>query len=69
MMKKKNIFLVATIMALFSICANGQNAKKYSKAGEEFIKSMKYDDAIEQFTNAIDLEPSNADFYYASEKL
>ena len=56
---------MATIMALVSVCAFGQNAKKYYKAGNEFIESMKYEDAILQFTSAISIEPSNPDYYYA----
>jgi len=56
---------MATMMALVSVCAFGQNAKKYYKAGSEFVESLKYDDAIAQFTSAIGLEPSNPDYYYA----
>ncbi len=29
---------------------------------------MKYEDAVAQFTNAIEIEPSNADYYYARGK-
>jgi tetratricopeptide (TPR) repeat protein len=60
---KKRMFFLAAIMALFSVCTFGQNAKKYYKAGVEFTESMKYDDAIVQFTSAIELEPSNPDYY------
>ena len=52
-------------MALASVCAFGQNARKYYKAGMEFVENMKYEDAIVQFTSAIGLEPSNPDFYIA----
>jgi tetratricopeptide (TPR) repeat protein len=54
-----------TIMILVAVCAFGQNAKKYYKAGTEFVENMKYDDAVVQFTNAINLEPSNPDYYYS----
>jgi tetratricopeptide (TPR) repeat protein len=62
---KKRIFFMATMMALVSVCAFGQNAKKYYKAGMEFIDNFKYEDAITQFTSAIGLDPSNPDYYYA----
>ena len=62
---KKQIFIIATLMALASVCAFGQNARKYYKAGMEFVENMKYEDAIVQFTSAIGLEPSNPDFYIA----
>jgi tetratricopeptide (TPR) repeat protein len=62
---KKRIFFMATMMALLSVCAFGQNAKKYYKAGMEFVDNLKYEDAIAQFTSAIGLEPSNPDYYYA----
>jgi tetratricopeptide (TPR) repeat protein len=65
---KKRIFFTALIMALLSVSAFGQSAKKYYKAGAEFFDGMKYDEAIVQFTNAIGLEPSNPDYYYARGK-
>jgi tetratricopeptide (TPR) repeat protein len=62
---KKRIFLMATIMTLVAVCAFGQSARKYYKAGVEFVDNLKYDDAIVQFTSALGLEPSNPDYYYA----
>ena len=62
-MKKRIIFM--TIMILVAVCAFGQNAKKYYKAGTEFVENLKYDDAVVQFTNAINLEPSNPEYYYS----
>ena len=62
---KKRIFFLATMIILISVCAFGQNARKYYKAGTEFVENLKYDDAIVQFTSAIGLEPSNPDYYYA----
>ncbi len=59
------MFLIAAIMAILSLSASGQSAKKYFKAGTEFVQSMKYEDAIAQFTSAIDLDPANPDYYYA----
>jgi tetratricopeptide (TPR) repeat protein len=62
---KKRVFFVVISMALVSACAFGQNAKKNYKAGMELIESLKYEDAIVQFTTALAIEPSNPDFYYA----
>jgi tetratricopeptide (TPR) repeat protein len=61
----KRVFLLATIMTLVVVCTFGQSAKKYYKAGTEFVDNLKYDDAIVQFTSAIGLDPSNPDYYYA----
>ena len=64
---KKRIFFMAIMIGLVSVSAFGQNAKKYYKAGTEFFDGMKYDEAIVQFTNAINLQPSNsqpATFHY-----
>jgi tetratricopeptide (TPR) repeat protein len=54
---------MATMMALVSLSAFGQSAKKYYKAGMEFIENKKYEDAAAQFTSAIGMEPSNSDYY------
>jgi tetratricopeptide (TPR) repeat protein len=62
---KKRLFFMAIVMVLLSLSAFGQNAKKYYKAGTEFVQAMKYEEAIVQFTSAIGLAPSNPAFYYA----
>ena len=51
------------MMALVSLSAFGQSAKKYYKAGMEFVENKKYEDAAAQFTSAIGMEPSNSDYY------
>lgn len=56
---------MAITLALFSVCTFGQNAKKYYKAGTDFVAGLRYEDAIEQFTNAIGIEPSEPDYYIA----
>src|SRR5664279_64497 len=61
---KKRAFLMATIL-LVAVCSFGQSAKKYYKAGTEFVEKQMYDDAIVQFTSAIGLEPRNPDYYTA----
>jgi tetratricopeptide (TPR) repeat protein len=64
----KRIFFLVTLIALFTVCTYGQSGKKYFKAGNEFVKSMKYDDAVAQFTSAIGCEPSNSVYYYTRGK-
>ena len=60
---KRKLFFTTIILAFLSVNAFGQNGKKYYKAGTEFVGSMKYEDAIVQFTSAIGLEPSNSEYY------
>ena len=62
---KTKLFFLVTLIALVPMCAFGQNGKKYFKAGNKFVDNMKYEDAVVQFTSAIGLEPSNADYYIA----
>ena len=62
---KKRMFFLMTMMAAFTICVYGQNGKKFFKAGNEFVKNLKYEDAVAQYTSAIGIEPSNPDYYYA----
>jgi tetratricopeptide (TPR) repeat protein len=61
---KKSILFLSIIMIMATMSAFGQNARKYYKAGVEFVESLKYEDAIVQFTSAIGLDPSNPDYYY-----
>jgi len=61
---KKKILLVATMIALVTLSSYGQ-AKKYYKAGQDFVEGMRYEDAVAQFTIAISLDPAKTDYYYA----
>lgn len=49
------------ILILFSLFGssilNAQSAKQYYKVGEEFAKKMNFEDAIDQYTKAIELDP------------
>ena len=52
----KKIFLLVTVilsLAVFSV--NGQNAKQFLKAGDEFLETKLYDDAIDQYTKALQI--------------
>ncbi len=61
-MKKQAIYL-AFILSFFSVVIFGQNAKQNVKAGDEFLKNNKFDDAIEQYSKAIQTEPDNTKAY------
>jgi tetratricopeptide (TPR) repeat protein len=62
---KKRVFLLTALFTILTISAFGQSGKKFFKAGNDFVDNMKYEDAIAQFTNAIGVEPSNAEYYSA----
>jgi DnaJ family protein C protein 7 len=61
-MKRGFSVLVLVLFAVGS-AVFGQSARKYIKAGEEFVRNGMFDDAIEQFSRAIDEAPSSADGY------
>jgi tetratricopeptide (TPR) repeat protein len=62
---KKRILFLAAMLSLVTVASFGQNGKKNFKAGNEFVEGLKYQDAVEQFTSAIGLEPMNVDYYIA----
>jgi len=62
---KWKIFSTVLLAFIAMSVVSGQSGKKYFKAGNQFLNSNKYDDAIVQFTNAIGAEPTNADYYAA----
>jgi tetratricopeptide (TPR) repeat protein len=61
-MNKHTIFLTISF-ALLSIGTFGQNAKQFIKAGDEFLKSNKFEDAIDQYSKGIQIEPDNSKAY------
>jgi len=62
-MKKIVILLVMSVMASSMLFA--QTAKGSFKAGKTFCKASNYSDAVNQFTKAIELDPSYAEAYAA----
>ena len=56
---------VVLVMLLVIACLNlaGQSARKYIKAGEDFVRNGMLEDAIAQFSRAIDEDPSSPDGY------
>ncbi|MBN1388832.1 MAG: tetratricopeptide repeat protein [Bacteroidales bacterium] len=59
-----------TLLLLIGVAAtlNGQNYRKLKKAAEKFVENGKYEDAIEQYTHAIELKPTEIDLYVARGK-
>jgi len=56
---------IVLVLLLVVTCMNlaGQAARKYIRAGEEFTRNGMLEDAIEQYSKAIDEDPSSADGY------
>jgi tetratricopeptide (TPR) repeat protein len=51
------------LLVFISLDITGQTARKYIKAGEEFTRNGMLEDAIDQYSKAIDEDPSSADGY------
>jgi tetratricopeptide (TPR) repeat protein len=65
-MAKKNLCISFVLILVFlSTAVMGQNPKKFYKAGEEFIETANFNDAIAQFSKAIELDPDYVDAYIA----
>ncbi|MDZ7738145.1 MAG: tetratricopeptide repeat protein [Bacteroidales bacterium] len=58
---RKSLTLLALIMIAATL--NAQNFRKIRKAAEAFVESGKYEDAVEQYTHAIQLKPTDIDMY------
>jgi tetratricopeptide (TPR) repeat protein len=59
------MFFLAIVIALISVGVYGQSAKKYYKAGDTFVKNMKYGEAVDQYSKAIEIQPSEPLYYYS----
>ena len=46
-----------------ALTVSGQSSRKYIKAGEDFVRNNMFEDAIDQFSRAIDEAPSSAEGY------
>ncbi len=65
-MAKKNLWTsIVLILVFLSTAVMGQNPKKFYKAGEEFIETANFEDAIAQFSKAIELDPDFVNAYVA----
>ena len=56
-----SVFLLILLVAGMGVY--GQSSRKYIKAGEEFIRNNMFDDAIDQFSRAIEESPASSDGY------
>lgn len=54
---KKSLYILILLPFLVTAVAEAQTAKQYFKAGEDFTKANNYQDAITQFSKAIELDP------------
>jgi tetratricopeptide (TPR) repeat protein len=50
-------FISMLLIMLGTVTLNAQSGRQYLRTGEEFYRSMNYEDAIVQFTKAIELDP------------
>ena len=60
---KRLITILILLPLLGTMTIFAQSSKQYMKAGEEFVRKMNFDDAIEQFTKAIELDPDDDKAY------
>ena len=60
---RRSVLIISTVLFSVSLAVSGQNARKYIKAGEEFMKNGMYEDAVDQFSKAVDDAPSSEDPY------
>ena len=59
----KRLIPFALFLLITGLAVNGQSAKKFYKAGEDFFEVFKFEDAINQFSSAIELDPEYVDAY------
>ncbi len=60
---KRGFTVLVMLLVVACLSLSGQSARKYIKAGEDFVRNGMLDDAITQFSKAIDEDPSSAEGY------
>jgi tetratricopeptide (TPR) repeat protein len=60
---KREFSVLVLLLVVTCLNIDGQTARKYIKAGEDFTRNGMLEDAIGQFSKAIDEDPSSADGY------
>ena len=60
---KRGFSVLVMVFIIAVLTVNGQSSRKYIKAGEEFIRNDMFEDAIEQFSRAIDEAPASTEGY------
>ncbi len=64
-MKQTVLWVVFVLFTGTGVALHAQSPKKYYKTGKEFLAKESYQDAIDQFTKAIELKPEFTDAYIA----
>ena len=54
---KRSVYIGMLLPLIFASTLQAQTARQYLRAGEDFTKANNYQDAIAQFTKAIELDP------------
>ena len=54
---KRTLYILMLLPLIVAVTVQAQTAKQYFKTGEDFTKANNYQDAIAQFTRAIELDP------------
>ena len=62
---KNLVFCIFALLILTSLNTQAQNPKRFFKVGEDFMLAGNYQDAVDQFTRAIDLQPDYDKAYLA----
>lgn len=60
---KRGFTVLVMLLVVACLSVAGQSARKYLKAGEDFVRNGMLEDAIDQFSKAIEEDPSSADGY------
>jgi tetratricopeptide (TPR) repeat protein len=60
---KRGFSVLVLVLVVTSLNLCGQSSRKYIKAGEEFVRNNMFEDAVDQFSRAIDEAPSSAEGY------
>jgi tetratricopeptide (TPR) repeat protein len=60
---RRSVLIISAVLFSVSLAVSGQNARKYIKAGEEFMRNGMYEDAIDQFSKAVDEAPTSEESY------
>jgi len=60
---KRGFSVLVMVFIAAVLTVSGQSSRKYIKAGEEFIRNDMFEDAIEQFSRAIDEAPASEEGY------
>ncbi|MCG8697111.1 MAG: tetratricopeptide repeat protein, partial [Bacteroidales bacterium] len=62
-MDKKKLTTIALFLAISTLFVVGQSVKKHVKAADEFMEKGKFEDARNQYSQAININPKDAELY------